>query len=95
MPVNFLPQENLFLPVYKFIFSRKEIFFLPQRNLFPCGRKFISFRMPQNFFPYSHKFSTVYKFISGCKLGNIHIKMDLYMGENLRTCGKEKKSLRT
>ena len=51
--------------------------------------------MPQNFFPYSHKFATVYKFISGCKLGNIHIKMDLYMGENLRTCGKEKKSLRT
>ena len=44
MPVNFFPQENLFLPVYKFIFSRKEIFFLPQRNLFSYGRKFISSR---------------------------------------------------
>jgi len=34
MPVNFLPQENLFFPVYKFIFFRKEIYFFPQENLF-------------------------------------------------------------
>ena len=40
MPVNFLPQGNLFLPVYKFIFSRKEIFFLPGENLFLPAKKF-------------------------------------------------------
>ena len=51
--------------------------------------------MPENFFPYINLFSPAKKFIFGCKRGNIHIKMDLYMGENLRTCGKEKKSLRT
>lgn len=39
--------------------------------------------------------TAVNTFPSGCKLGNIHIKMDLYMEENLRTGGKEKKSLRT
>lgn len=39
--------------------------------------------------------TVVNTFPSGCKLGNIHIKMDLYMGENLKACGKGKKSLRT
>ena len=40
MPVNFLPQENLFLPVYKFIFSRKEIYFHTGENLFLPAKKF-------------------------------------------------------
>ena len=40
MPVNFLPQGNLFLPVYKFIFSRKEIYFHTGENLFIPAKKF-------------------------------------------------------
>jgi len=44
MKLGFQPYGTLFLPVYKFIFSRKKIFFLPQRNLFSYGRKFISSR---------------------------------------------------
>ena len=48
MPVNFLPQENLFLPVYKFIFSRKEIYFYTGENLFLPAKKFSSSRMLKN-----------------------------------------------
>ena len=59
MPVNFLPQGNLFLPVYKFIFSRKEIYFHTGENLFLPARKFSFSRMLKNFLPYAVKFSSV------------------------------------
>ena len=52
MPVNFLPQRNLFSPVWKFISSRKEIYFLPYENLFLPVYKFISSRMKIYFQPH-------------------------------------------
>ena len=52
MPVNFLPQENLFLPAKKFIFSRMKIYFFPYASKFPPARKFIFNRMKLEFQPY-------------------------------------------
>jgi len=56
---NFLPYAVKFLPVYKFIFSRKEIYFHTGENLFLPARKFSSSRMLKNFLPYAVKFSSV------------------------------------
>ena len=41
---NFLPYAVKFSPVYKFIFSRKEIYFFPYENLFLPAKKFSSSR---------------------------------------------------
>ena len=60
MPVNFLPQENLFSPVWKFISSRKEIYFLPYAHKFSPAKKFISSRMKLEFQPQGNLFSTVW-----------------------------------
>ena len=47
MPVNFLPQENLFLPVYKFISSRMKIYFQPHETWVSTVWNFISMRFQQ------------------------------------------------
>ena len=59
MPRNFFPYARKFLPVYKFIFSRKEIYFHAGENLFLPARKFSFSRMLKNFLPYAVKFPSV------------------------------------
>ena len=49
MPVNFLPQENIFSPAKKFIFIREKIYFFPQRNLFPPVYKLREFGLSSFF----------------------------------------------
>ena len=64
MPVNFLPQRNLFSPVYKFISSRMPVNFLPQGNLFSTAWNLSFNRMKLEFHPYETRVSTVWNFIS-------------------------------